>query len=345
LRDQPAPLNSTDQGQWQGECGDFFPKSEPAKVCGDPNDWDSPTSYHKLPNDPDQLYAILTDLTKGRGSGPSVMFHYGIEILRSGLMPAELRGSWYRALAKIHGIKLIDTETNLDGRAGTALGLDDGQEQRQLIIDRKTGEFIGERSVAGPHPSAPWIKPGSAAAPPSPVRLRSFAVGNLSGAHDRLNALGDEMIRIHGSIRAELVRLTEDTAGYLEGRAGRPRELKVHCLALCSVVNRHHTGEDAGAFPLLGKEFPELRPVIEKLEQDHFMVSGLLRGFQRLMDGIPDEPAATDVGRIRSELAGLHAILESHFSFEERRIVDALNSLPAEAGTAESLLGGPAPAR
>lgn len=158
----PVPeVTKTDQGQWQGRCGDFFPKSKPAKKCDDPGDWDSPAFYATLPHDPAALYAKLQALTAGRGSTPRVMFHYGIEILRAGLMPAGLRAQWYRALAKIPGMAVLAAETNLDGRTGVALGLDDRHEIRQLIIDPVTGQFIGEREVAGAEPDEPWIKPGT----------------------------------------------------------------------------------------------------------------------------------------------------------------------------------------
>ncbi|MET7994357.1 CU044_5270 family protein [Amycolatopsis sp. NPDC005232] len=158
----PVPdLGPYDQGQWRGACGDFFPKVKPVKVCGDANDWDSPTFYAKLPRDPGQLYAFLTDLTKVRGSAPDVMFHYGVEILRAGLMPADLRAQWYRALAKIPGIQVVDRTTDLDGRSGTAIGLGDEHEQDQLVIDQATGAMIGTRVVAGTQPDFPWIKPGT----------------------------------------------------------------------------------------------------------------------------------------------------------------------------------------
>ncbi|MEA5365015.1 CU044_5270 family protein [Amycolatopsis sp., V23-08] len=158
----PEPeITDTDQGQWQGRCGDFFPASKPAKTCDDPADWDGPAFYATLPRDPAQLYAKLQDLTKVRGSTPAVLFHYGIEILRSGMMPASLRPAWYRALAMIPGIQVLAAETNLDGRAGVALGLDDRHELTQLIIDPVTGQFIGERTIAGAQPNEPWIKPGT----------------------------------------------------------------------------------------------------------------------------------------------------------------------------------------
>ncbi|WP_208630525.1 CU044_5270 family protein [Amycolatopsis kentuckyensis] len=158
----PEPeITKTDQGRWQGPCGDFFPKSQPPKKCGDATDWDSPAFYAALPRDPAALYAKLQQLTKGRGSTPTAMFHFGIEILRAGQMPASLRAEWYRALAKIPGITVLAASTNLDGRTGIALGLADRHEIRQLIIDPVTGGFIGERTIAGAEPEQPWLQPGT----------------------------------------------------------------------------------------------------------------------------------------------------------------------------------------
>jgi hypothetical protein len=45
-----------------------------------------------------------------------------------------------------------------------------------------------------------------------------------------------------------------------------------------------------------------------------------------------------NVQRVRSELDGLAAVLESHFRWEERRLTDALNALHADAN-AEDLFG------
>jgi hypothetical protein len=43
--------------------------------------------------------------------------------------------------------------------AFTTVG-DDRHEIRQLIVDPHTGQFIGERQVAGAEPEVPWLKPG-----------------------------------------------------------------------------------------------------------------------------------------------------------------------------------------
>lgn len=152
----------------------------------------------------------------------------------------------------------------------------------------------------------------------------------------RLTALGNQLIEIHLWLREELAGLRTDLDAYLAGGGDRPEPLRGHCLAFCSALSRHHTGEDGGAFRVLAERFPRLRPVIEELERDHEQVADILR---RLADLIGALGAATDPIRVRTELDSLAALLESHFGYEEKKLVAALNALDADAGTAEELLG------
>ncbi|MFJ6196244.1 hemerythrin domain-containing protein [Micromonospora sp. NPDC092111] len=162
---------------------------------------------------------------------------------------------------------------------------------------------------------------------------------------DRLAALGTQLIEIHDWLREELARLRAglDPAGGPPGGGDRLRGLRAHCLTFCAALTRHHTGEDAGAFRVLAEEAPQLRPVLAQLAHDHRMVDAIVRRIEELVAEPPTgDPAATE--RVRGELDGLGAILESHFGFEERRIVAALDALRAEAGDAEALFGLAPPA-
>jgi hemerythrin-like domain-containing protein len=149
----------------------------------------------------------------------------------------------------------------------------------------------------------------------------------------RLAAFGNQLIDVHLWLREELARLREDVDSHLEGRGGRPRELRAHCLAFCSALTSHHTGEDEGAFPALAERFPELGPVIEELTHDHQVVTGILRSLEDLLGGLRADPGPAEVRRVRGELDGLTALLESHFAYEEKKIVDALNALSVPGRT------------
>lgn len=169
--------SDTDTGERRGACGDFFPKSQPKKVCGDATDSGQPAFYADLPRDPDQLLAWLKDYTSQRGSSPSTMFHFGIQFLNSGIIPADLRSPLLRAMSKIDGVKVVEEATTPDGRKGLALGLESDQERRDLIVDPDRGEIIGERTVAKAQADYPWIKPGTVTSSVSVTTKVADAIG------------------------------------------------------------------------------------------------------------------------------------------------------------------------
>ncbi|WP_347813416.1 hemerythrin domain-containing protein [Actinomadura sp. KC216] len=76
---------------------------------------------------------------------------------------------------------------------------------------------------------------------------------------ERFAAFGDQLVRVHGWLRAELARLSDDVDAYLDGGAP-PRTLEAHCLTFCAALERHHTGEDDDAFPALAERHPNWRP-------------------------------------------------------------------------------------
>lgn len=141
----------------------------------------------------------------------------------------------------------------------------------------------------------------------------------------RLRAFGNQLVEVHLWLREELAALREDVDAYLAGGA-RPRRLRAHCLAFCSAVHRHHTGEDDGAFPELADRFPELRPVLDELRRDHRLVEDALRRLEALIGGTDQR---FDPVELRRELDTLAALIETHFGYEEKRIVSALNELHA----------------
>ncbi|WP_067821512.1 hemerythrin domain-containing protein [Actinomadura kijaniata] len=156
----------------------------------------------------------------------------------------------------------------------------------------------------------------------------------------RLTAFGSQLVEVHDRLRGELARLSDDVDAYLDGGT-RPRDLRAHCLAFCAALERHHTGEDAGAFPALAERHPELAPTLDKLREDHWLVSGILRRLQELAGGLgPETGDPREAQRVRGELDGLMAIVESHFRYEERSIVEALDALnvPEWAGAPPAFL-------
>lgn len=157
----PYQAQDTDTGDRRGACGDFFPKAQPKKVCGDPKDWDSPAFYAALPRDPAALYDWLRTSTSQRGSTPVAMFATATEILRAGLMPADLRAGWFRMIARIDGVTVSPQKVTMDGRTGVGITLPGQSERLELVISPDTGEFIGDRTLVGPGSEYSWLPEGT----------------------------------------------------------------------------------------------------------------------------------------------------------------------------------------
>ena len=149
-------------------------------------------------------------------------------------------------------------------------------------------------------------------------------------------ALGQELVRVHDWLREELAALRVAASAGTPADVGS-RLLLAHCARFCSALDRHHTSESGRAFPALAVEFPDLGPVLAKLEEDHVLIGGILARIDDVAAALAD---GGDAPRLVGELDGLAAIMESHFAFEERRIVDALDEL---TGLPATELLGPLP--
>lgn len=106
----------------------------------------SPAYLATLPHDPEGMYDRLR--TDGRPWEDSALVPRAAELLRTGLLPAEVRAALYEALARVPGIRVLDEAADLDGRTGVAFGTTDELGfVSEIIIDPATGRFIGERNV------------------------------------------------------------------------------------------------------------------------------------------------------------------------------------------------------
>ena len=116
---------------------------------------------------------------------------------------------------------------------------------------------------------------------------------------DRVVALSVQLAAAHDELRRQIRELT----------AG-DNTLTQHCLAFCAALTTHHQGEDASIFPYLLRRRPDLADTIAKLQEDHVMIASIVSRIAELAG----RPAA------EAEMAGLMAIMESHFAFEERTV-------------------------
>ena len=176
-------------------------------------------------------------------------------------------------------------------------------------------------------------------------RYRNGRSSSLLPAADRTAALSEQLMHVHQVLRERLTSLRQEAAGGTGHRtAGTAigEDLLSHCLSFCTAIHAHHTGEDRHVLPALRAAAPELAPVIDNLTEDHALVTGILRQVRELL--APGRAPSGSDALVR-ELDGLIAILESHFSYEERRIAKALDTLGPGVWTADVFTPGQAPAR
>lgn len=140
------------------------------------------------------------------------------------------------------------------------------------------------------------------------------------------------MRSVHNRLR-EALKVTREAT-----RAGVPaepaaRELLLFCRGFCTALTGHHIGEDSRLFPAIAAAHPELRETLRYLEQDHSMIAHLIGGLEAAITG---SGTAEELNR---HLEGISAIMESHFRYEERKLLAVLEGLDLVADDVADVFG------
>jgi hemerythrin-like domain-containing protein len=154
-------------------------------------------------------------------------------------------------------------------------------------------------------------------------------------------ATGQHLVDVHDGLRAELDRLRqvvdEVAAGGTDPAALRSffnrmtiRQnnwtLGAFCQSYCRAVTGHHSLEDRGVFPHLGRADPKLGAVLARLGEEHEAIAEILeRVDAALVALVAAEPDAME--RVRAAIDLISDAMASHFSYEERELVEPLARL------------------
>jgi hypothetical protein len=132
-------------GRFRAAHGDYYAELDDLAPRRRPGSWHAPTPEFLagLPRSPAALLARLrADGPEGRvGSHP---FARAAGVLRSGLVPADLRGALYAALTGLPAVHVDRHAADLDGNPRLALVHDDGPTRTELLVDPVDGAFAGE---------------------------------------------------------------------------------------------------------------------------------------------------------------------------------------------------------
>jgi alkanesulfonate monooxygenase SsuD/methylene tetrahydromethanopterin reductase-like flavin-dependent oxidoreductase (luciferase family) len=154
-------------------------------------------------------------------------------------------------------------------------------------------------------------------------------------------AAGRHLIDVHDALRRELTQLRDliEQVARGEAEAATARSfitrmtirqnhwtLGTFCETYCRVVTQHHTLEDRSVFPHIQRNDPELAPVIERLEEEHETIADLLEGVDQALVALVSSQDDGIEG-VNRAIGILNDALLSHFSYEERELIEPLARL------------------
>ena len=137
----------------------------------------------------------------------------------------------------------------------------------------------------------------------------------------RLVAWASEMRAVHARLRAAL-EIAEDSLEI--------DDLLLYCHGFCAALDGHHRAEDHSLFPAIEAAHPDLGPVLRRLRQDHSMIAHLLGGLAAAVR------RSADAEELRRHVAGVGAIMENHFRYEERSLLTVLETVDLDLAATEA---------
>ncbi|MEV7379265.1 nitroreductase/quinone reductase family protein [Streptomyces lydicus] len=150
--------------------------------------------------------------------------------------------------------------------------------------------------------------------------LPVVALEEIPGGPPQISAAspGAALKAVHDGFRRELALIRAEIA---TSGAGLGAQLRVNCLTLCQGLHNHHTGEDRGMFPMLGRHHPALAPALERMREEHERLAALLAELQQVLTSEGTDPAA-----LSAEVDRLTTAVEDHLTYEEEVLIPVLDA-------------------
>jgi alkanesulfonate monooxygenase SsuD/methylene tetrahydromethanopterin reductase-like flavin-dependent oxidoreductase (luciferase family)/hemerythrin-like domain-containing protein len=173
-----------------------------------------------------------------------------------------------------------------------------------------------------------WDETARPACPAPPPGARYTPAGRAASA---------ELVAVHDMLRAELATVRDLIVRVQKGAidAARARSelnqmtmrqnnwtMGAYCQSYCRIVTQHHSLEDVAVFPYLRTRDNGLGPVLDRLQEEHRVIHGVLdtvdRALVNYISQSGDTSALTDAADLLTDT------LLSHLAYEERELIDPL---------------------
>jgi hypothetical protein len=173
-----------------------------------------------------------------------------------------------------------------------------------------------------------WDETARPARPAPPPGARYTPAGRAASA---------ELVAVHDMLRAELARVRDLIVAVQKGAidAARARSelnqmtmrqnnwtMGAYCQSYCRIVTQHHSLEDVAVFPYLRARDDGLGPVLDRLQEEHRVIHGVLDTVDRALVNYIGQSGDTSELTDAADL--LTDALLSHLAYEERELIDPL---------------------
>ncbi|MFF2536385.1 nitroreductase/quinone reductase family protein [Streptomyces cyaneofuscatus] len=150
-----------------------------------------------------------------------------------------------------------------------------------------------------------------------------------------ITSLVGKLTEVHTWLRGQLAQVHAETEAHFAARAahrgagappspGLGLQIRQRCLAFCQALEFHHTSEDGHMFPAMEGYHPHLRPVFDRLREEHRSIAAVQSALAALLAGV----AIADPDRFRAELTRMSDQLTEHLDYEEAEILPLLADVP-----------------
>lgn len=172
------------------------------------------------------------------------------------------------------------------------------------------------------------------------IRPRHERVASGVGYSDAGRSASMTLVGVHNMLRRELselrdiLRQVRDGAMHAANARGALNEMALRqndwtlgtiCSRYCGVVAAHHSGEDSVLFPHLARREPQLKPVIDRLTDEHLVIHEAIEQVDHALVQHMTRPEGHDA--IQDAIDFLTDALLSHLAYEEQELVEPLARL------------------